>query len=272
MADADEDFDEEHDPADSPAEDAREVEAADRLTQLLEANRTRVYFGRQLEVMLENEWFHWITNRALRSLDGGVARIEQRVLPNGSPITLAWHRSYRYPRREATRVVDLVARYANSVVGHALGERGEHLVLEGFARNQFVMRGRATKSFGDRVWTNTSHNLDFVFERDSRAYGVEVKNTLGYLPKKELDTKIALARHLRLTPVFVCRAALPKSWIHELNRAGGFGLVLRWQLYPQTHRELVDQLRTAFDLPVDTPRTLAEGTMKRFLDWHERQL
>lgn len=271
MTDVDEFFDEEHDPADSPAEDAREVAAAEGLTQLLEENRTRVFFGRQLEVKFEREWFHWVTNRALRSLDGGVARIDHRMLPNGSPITLAWHRSYRYPKRDATRVVDLVAKYSNSVVGHALGERGEHLVLEGFARNQFVMHGRAVRTIGDRIWTNSNHDLDFVFERDGRAYGVEVKNTLGYLPKKEFDTKIALARHLGLAPVFVCRA-LPKSWIYELNRAGGFGLVLGWQLYPPTHRELVDQLRAEFDLPVDTPRALAEGTMRRFLNWHQRRL
>jgi hypothetical protein len=269
--DDDEFFDDEHDPDEEPSEDVREEEAADRLTQLLDENRTRVFYGRQLEVMFEGQWFHWVTNRALRSLDGGVAQLEHRMLPNGSPITVAWHRSYRYPKREATRVVELVAGYANPVVGQALGDRGEHLVLEGFARNQFVMRGRAVKAMGDRVWAATNHDLDFVFERDGRPYGVEVKNTLGYLPKKEFDAKVAMARHLGLIPVFVCRM-LPKTWINELNQAGGFGLILRWQLYPPTHRDLVDRLRAEFELPVDTPRALAEGTMKRFVDWHARRL
>ena len=254
-----------------PGDDAREGQAAARLTQLFDENRARVFFGRQLEVMFERDWFHWITNRALRTLDGGVARLEQRMLPNGSPITVCWHRGYRYPKREAARVVELVGSYANPVVGHALGDRGELLVLEGFARNQFVMRGRAVKALGERVWTATNHDLDFVFERDGRSYGVEVKNTLGYLPKVEFDAKVALALHLDLIPVFVCRA-LPKTWIHELNEVGGFGLVLRWQLYPPTHRDLVDRLRAEFDLPVDTPRALQEGTMNRFIDWHAQRV
>jgi hypothetical protein len=254
-----------------PGDDHREGEAVERLTQLFDENRSKVFFGRQLEVALEKTWFHWITNRALRSLDGGVARLERRTLANGSPVTLCWHRTNRYPRRAAGRVMELLNAYSKHVVGHALGERGELLVLEGFARNQFVLHGRAVNSFRGRRWTTTNHDLDFVFERDGRTYGVEVKNTLGYLPKAELDAKVALALHLGVVPMFVCRA-LPKTWIHEVNDAGGFCLILRWQLYPPTHRDLVDQLREEFDLPVDTPRALRDGTMKRFTDWHAENL
>lgn len=117
------------------------------------------------------------------------------------------------------------------------------------------------------TWTQTNHNLDFVFERDDRRYGVEVKNTLAYLDKTEFDVKVQLAEHLGLTPVFVCRA-LPKTWVWELRQRGGFSLVLRWQLYPPLLRPLVLALRDRFDLPVDTPRRLEDGTMARFTNWH----
>src|SRR5260221_14385664 len=46
----------------------------------------------------------------------------------------------------------------------------------------------------------------------------------------------------RIRPVFVCRM-LPKSWIFELLRAGGFALILKYQLYPSTHRELAKRVK-----------------------------
>lgn len=65
-------------------------------------------------------------------------------------------------------------------------------MLEGFARHEFVMKGRNARSYGEKEWTRTDHNLDFVFARDGLAYGVEVKNTLGYMDQEELRTKIEM--------------------------------------------------------------------------------
>jgi hypothetical protein len=59
---------------------------------------------------------------------------------------------------------------------------------------------------------------------------------------------------------------LPKSWIFELMKAGGFALILKYQLYPWTHRELAKRVREQLEIPVDAPRFLAEGTMNRFLN------
>jgi hypothetical protein len=36
------------------------------------------------------------------------------------------------------------------------------MVQDGFSRHQFRRLGRAVKAFGDRVWTATGHDLDFV--------------------------------------------------------------------------------------------------------------
>ncbi len=46
----------------------------------------------------------------------------------------------------------LVNEYADPNVGGALGLHGEAMVLEGFARNQFVMRARDVNEYGDRKW------------------------------------------------------------------------------------------------------------------------
>ena len=168
--------------------------------------------------------------------------------------------------------MELINRYVTPDVGYAVGERGEELVLDGFAgRNRFVCLGRDVNMLDGESWTETNHNLDFVFERDGRRYGVEVKNTLAYPDKGEFDLKVRLAEHLGLIPVFVCRY-LPKSWVWELRQRGGFGLLLRWQLYPPLLRSLASDLHERFELPVDTPRRLQDGTMARFTNWHSAAL
>jgi len=72
-----------------------------------------------------------------------------------------------------------------------------------------------------------------------------------------------------LKPVFVVRM-IPKSWIKELNDSGGFALILKYQLYPWTHKELAKKVAKKLDLPVDAPKEIEEGTMLRFMRWHER--
>jgi len=183
-------------------------------------------------------------------------------------VNLMWHRSYRYYKREATQIVQLLESYSDPNIGAALGLHGESMVLEGFARRQFVMAGRNTNVFGVRAWTETAHDLDFIFEKDDVAYGIEVKNTLGYMSYEELVVKIDLCETLGLRPIFAVRM-LPKTWAYEIVKAGGYALILKYQLYPWTHKELARRVQQELGLPVDAPRALAEGTMDRFVRWHD---
>lgn len=242
------------------------------LAELFDRERQRVRFSRQLEVIHEDRWFHWMTNRALRALieDGSIVA-EERALATGGSLHVMWHRSYRYPKREAAGLVALVEEYAHPNIGAALGLQGEMLTLEGFARNQFVLHGRDVRAFDGAEWTETAHDLDFIFERDGRAYGVEVKNTLGYMDQREMRVKVRMCEHLGIRPVFVVRM-MPRTWIYEVKNAGGFVLVLKWQLYPWTHRELARQVQRELGLPVDSPRALQEGTTQRFLRWHAQNV
>ncbi len=269
MADYEE-FDREEDISERPP-DPRQISAREALIQFFEEHREQVFFSRQLEVRYEQDYFHWITNRALRDLeDLGLVRSEWRTLRSGGRVRLLWHRSYRFYRRSANRVISLVEEYADPNIGASLGLQGEMLVLEGFARLAFVMRGRDVQAYGGRQWQESGHDLDYLFERDGIMYGVEVKNTLGYMDYDEFQTKIRLCQFLGVRPVFAVRM-LPRTWIRELIAAGGFALVLRYQLYPWAHRELARRVARELGLPVDAPRSLADGTMARFLRWHEGQ-
>jgi hypothetical protein len=258
------------DEEDERPRDPREEEATERLQRVFEESPKSVFFSRQLEVLHEGTWFHWVTNRALRELAArGTIRTEIRPLATGGRVTLMWHRSHRYFRRDAARVVNLVEEYAAPNIGGALGLQGEAMVLEGFARKQFLMHGRNTRTFGSASWGKTGHDLDFIFERDGVAYGVEVKNTLGYMEQNELRVKIEMCQTLGLKPLFAVRM-LPKSWVKEVVDAGGFALILKYQLYPWAHRDLARRVQDQLGLPVDAPAALQDGTMERFVRWHLR--
>ena len=64
-----EEFDDFNDGADERAPDLREIDATNALRNFFEGNREQVFFSRQLEVRNEQEYFHWITNRAIRELE-----------------------------------------------------------------------------------------------------------------------------------------------------------------------------------------------------------
>jgi hypothetical protein len=265
------DFNDEYYGQEDDAE-ANEEAARERVKAIVNENRDAIYYSRQIEIMLEKEFFHWVTNRAIRSLaESGFLKITKAPLEYNRTINLITHKSKRYITRDAAPIVGLVKRYSQQIVSEALGERGESLTLEGFASIRFVMEGRGARQHNGAAWEATAHDLDFIFSRDGQTYGIEVKNTLSYIEKPEFLTKIAMCEHLGITPVFVCRM-LPKSYINLLNEHGGFALIMKYQLYPTYMRDLATAIREQLGLPVDTPRHLQANTMRRFEVWHEKRV
>lgn len=64
----------------------------------------------------------------------------------------------------------------------------------------------------------------------------------------------------------------PREREAAVIKAGGFGLILKYQLYPWSHEELARRVAAELGLPVDAPRALNEGTMNRFMAWHRKNL
>jgi hypothetical protein len=247
--------------------DTAEERARARLLAHFEDNPESVFYSRQLEVIFEREYFHWVTNRALRRLvEEGRIRTEERQLSTGTTIKLVWHKNFRFYKRAAEEVFKLVDYYTSAATDGALGMQGEHLVLAAFARQKFLLIAEETNTYGDIAWDKTKHNLDFIFERDGAAFGIEVKNTLGYLDIAEFLIKIRLCRHLGVTPIFAVRM-LPETWAHALIQSGGYAMIMGYQFYPWTHKDVANRMRDELGLPVDTPKKIEQGTMQRFENW-----
>lgn len=119
-------------------------------------------------------------------------------------------------------------------------------------------------------WRKTDHNLDFIIQKDGIIYGCEIKNTLGYIDKNELEIKINICKHLGIKPLFIMRGP-PKSYNNEIINNGGFVLIFETQIYPFGQDDLVKRIKTILGLPVDCPRAIADGTIQRFVKWHDKQ-
>jgi hypothetical protein len=55
--------------------------------------------------------------------------------------------------------------------------------------------------------------------------------------------------------------------VNALVQAGGYAMIMGFQFYPWTHKELADKIRDTLGLPVDTPKRIEQGTMQRFENW-----
>jgi hypothetical protein len=71
-------------------------------------------------------------------------------------------------------------------------------------------------------------------------------------------------------PMFIARM-MPKNYINDVQKAGGFSLILANQHYPLLADGLARRVRDVLGLPVISIRELPDKTLARFERWHERQ-
>ena len=227
-----------------------------------------IFYGRQLEVIFEKRYFHWITHKALRELtQEGTLLSELRVTANGNTMRLYWSKRYRFPKRAAQRLVREVDEHCNPDLTRAIGYHAENLFGFAASRAGFAIAGQNVNSYQGKSWQETEHDLDWIFERDGVAWGVEIKNTWAYIDRPEMYTKMDLCEYLGLRPLFIMRWA-PKSYIDVIRKRNGFALLFEDQYFPPGHIEAVDNLKALF-LPVAITTAVAPGVFERFDRWHE---
>ena len=255
-----------------PERDTYVDRAKEELVAFFDLHPQSVFYQRQLVVMFEDEYFHWITARALSELVGeGQISSETESLTGGEApsgfIKLYRANGYRYWKRDAEEIVKLVSQFSDQGFTAGLGLQGEAMFDAALPTVGFLPTGRNVTSYNGKEWTESKHDLDRVFERDGIAYGTEIKNTLGYIEKVELKTKIKMCQKLGLRPLFIMRGS-PKSYINLIREVGGFALIFKFQLYPYGQKAFADEVRRRLELPTDCPARIADGTMQRFLKWH----
>jgi hypothetical protein len=241
------------------------------LTSLFANDPSGVFYQRQVEVRYEKRFFHWITGKALNELaeEGRLSAIT-RDYPN-IKIRFYWMRNNRYWTRRANVIEKLVLSFSNQQFTNGLGRHGETMFDAALPQGGFMPHAKNVRVWNEKRWTKTNHDLDRVFSRDGVHYGIEIKNTLSYIDRFEMRTKLEMCGFFGLVPLFIMRMA-PASYINEIRSAGGFSLIFEWQLYPFGYEKLAAEVREQLGLKVDSPRAIQDGTIQRLVKWHEAKV
>jgi len=188
-------------------------EAKEAILAFLTENSAHAFYERQLTIIFENRYFHWITVKALLELtdEGSIASELLQLVP-GVPIRFFRMKANRYWRRQANKIIKLVRRFSEPTFARAIGLQGELLVDAALPLADFRITARNANSFQERVWSRTNHDLDRIVECHGVSYGVEIKNTLPHrsrrVPHKTRDVLLlgtpsvhssSLVWHLRTT-------------------------------------------------------------------------
>lgn len=248
------------------------LEAQDSIKALYEKDKESVYFIRQLQVKFEKWYYHWITNNALIGLLN-LRYLKDIRIPKakGTSTRFFTHSSYRYPKRKINQMEKIIEEYSQDHITRGCGHRAEDLFSNALALRGFMPLGKKVREYKGKKWEKTGHDLDFVFERDNIEYGCEIKNTLGYIDKDELDIKLEMCEHFGIRPLFIMRYS-PKTYNYLILQKRGFFLIFKTQIYELGQEKLVKKIRDTFDLPVDCPRAIPDGIIERFENWHRRQV
>ena len=188
------------------------LQAQQEIRELYEEDRESVYYIRQLQVKFEKKYYHWITNNAILGLHK-IGYLKDVRIPKerGTSTRFFIHKANRYARRTINRIEKIIEEYSQDRITRSCGHRAEDLFCKALAMRRFMPTASKVKEYHGKKWEKTGHDLDFVFNRDGVAYGCEIKNTLGYIDKEELEVKPGMCAYFGIRPLFIMRYS-PKTY------------------------------------------------------------
>ena len=236
------------------------------------------YYIRQIHVLLENQFFPWIVSHALDRLEAQHDLVKMKYTSRAKrKLVFYYHGKLNDPSYLPTMTThiksasNLVDRYATPRISRYLGKHLEALVKAELRAQQFNIVSMNSNSFNNKRWTKSNHNLDFIAEHESGNLniGVEVKNTLGLIERKELDIKLEMCKHLGIRPVFAVRWIKPYTQIIAKHN-DGFSWVFKTQIYPLGLEELTVDLYKKLQLPVNVRTDLPPKSVQLFKRWVDK--
>jgi DNA-binding transcriptional regulator YhcF (GntR family) len=274
-----------YEPGYEPRSDEYEISATERLAKFFKKFKNSVFTTKQLQVLFESHYFHWVTYRALCNLekDGLIKRTTQKFY--GIEAEVRYHRSNRYHKRKTKKLMEIIKEYSTENVSWSCGIEANRLFYISLTERNFRYLGKDTNEFKGKKWIQTDHNFDYILERDGIVYGIEIKNTFDYIDKDEMKTKIEICKYLGIKPLFIMRWA-PQSYMNDILNAGGFGLLFETKIFPLALKSLVEKINKEQYLPYkddklvlkngkvrkicDTPKAIPDGIIDRFENWHKK--
>jgi len=225
------------------------------------------YHKKQIEVLFESKYQHWVTDRAISVLiQEGFLRERIIQLP-----TIELNFVYRYNLRNIARAMrkraQIVRRYSDPSISKGTGDQAEFWCLYLLRSNLFNIVGRNTKEYDGTIWTKTGHDLDFIVEKDGIVYGIEVKNWFPYLDDDLFDIKLEICAHFGIRPLFFFRMA-SYDQIEKADNQGGRILIFKSKIFPPGNEQLVRNIWNMMRLPVSTWSDVPAPIIRNLLAYH----
>ena len=131
-----------------------------------------------------------------------------------------WRHGVRSVKRRLNQLAKILQQDASPAINRMVGKHAETIFKWGFRSLGFSIVSEDADSYQGRHWTRTGHDLDFIAQKDSLAYGVEIKNTFDYMDMEELEIKLDMCDYLGLIPFFICRHRA-KSHLEKVQEHNG---------------------------------------------------
>jgi hypothetical protein len=203
------------------------------------------YLG-QLECMFEKKYYHWVTYNAVqRLLEDDFLVLYERTTKDGNKVHFVARPidDDRMIERHIDKTLHLLQKVWMPELSAIRGKHLAALVKAELRAHGFTIVKENSNSYRGRTWGDTEHNLDFIAElRNGKGIGVEVKNTVHYIPRSEMLTKLDICDYLGIQALFAVRW-MPKSYIYEdVFPRKGFCWLFEYQAYPLGYEELCNQI------------------------------
>jgi hypothetical protein len=256
------------------------------------------FFGQQMGVLYEADFFHWTVSDGLELLveKGSLTRIDLADVSEFRQLEHVPQMSFYanaeaakadpdWMRRKALGIAKVVNGYSSPWVTATVGRHAEEIVRSELRAAQFRIVAEHANEYLGRKWTESNADLDYIAEHKSGrlTIGVEVKNSLSLMKREEMEEKIAICQHLGITPVFAVRWIKP--YMQLIQRNGGFGWEFESQMYPLGFESRVHEMRTRLSVlercdsrghplqfPVSVLPRMPELSVKNFDRWVEYKI
>lgn len=221
------------------------------------------YYQHQLQVLYERQFFEWVVAKALRELvkegrlvmldKDNVAELGRLKIVHGirfyaNADAMVGPDAEQSMKRRVMASARHVEKYSDAKHTRVAGRHLESLVKAQLKASQFEIVGEHTSEYAGRKWIETDHNLDFIAHKKGKklTIGVEVKNTLGIIPREEIDIKIDICDRLGIVPVFAVRWIKPH--LNCIRKQGGFSWMFRVQMFPLGYEKFVSDFSKRFSV------------------------
>jgi hypothetical protein len=235
--------------------------------------KKKPYFLSQIAVLFEDSFsYNIVYQAAIQLCNEGKLSKSIRCSKNGKRLIFLNHSKFCDPKYKPSidthihSILKIVNEYSEKKNTDIIGNHLESLVRTELERLGFEIIGTHTNKTEKKAYTKGKSTLDFIAKHksDKLTIGVEVKNTLSVLDKKEVKTKIDICHDLGITPVFAVRQINPHLKLIKDNN--GFSWIFKNILYPQKLKGLAE-LSMRLDLPIEVSSTLPLESVNAFEKW-----